>query len=200
MALREVETRTTERAPAAPGLVRIGFASQDGHTRTIARHIAERLEARGVAGETLDLADNRPVADILEGTALMVVVAAVRYGKHLAPAQRFLDAYRAHPSPPPLALASVNLTARKPEKRTADTNPYLKKLIARLDLQPTTTAAFAGKLDYPKYRWLDRQMIRLIMYLTGGPTDGTSTIDYTDWASVDSFADTLIATVQTKTG
>lgn len=198
MALREVETATTERAPATPGLVRIGFASHDGHTRTIARHIAQRLQAKGVTAETLDLADNRPAADILEGTTLMVVVAAVRYGKHLATAERFLEAYRSHPHQPPLALASVNLTARKPDKQTADTNPYLKKLITRLDLHPAATAAFAGKLDYPKYGWLDRQMIRLIMWITGGPTDGTSTIDYTDWQRVDSFADALEAAIPAK--
>ncbi len=200
MALCAVETGVAARAPAATGLVRVGFASHDGHTRSIARHIADRLASAGLAAETLDLAGNRPAAEILAGTTLMVVVAAVRYGRHLAPAQRFLEAYRTHPNAPPLALASVNLTARKPEKQTADTNPYLKKLITRLDLHPTTTAVFAGQLDYPKYGWLDRQMIRLIMYLSGGPTDGTSTIDYTDWASVDAFADAIMAAVQAKAG
>ncbi len=200
MALGERETTRATHAPAATGLVRIGYASHDGHTRTIATRIAERLEAAGLATETLDLAANRPAAEILAGTSLMVVTAAVRYGKHLKPAEYFLEAYKTHPAPPPLALASVNLTARKPEKRTAETNPYLKKLIAKHDLHPTTATTFAGKLDYPEYRWLDRQMIRLVMWITGGPTDGTSTIDYTDWPSVDTFADTLIATVQRKAG
>jgi menaquinone-dependent protoporphyrinogen oxidase len=52
---------------------------------------------------------------------------------------------------------------------------------------------FAGKLDYPRYRWFDRQMIRLIMALTGGPTDPTTVVDYTDWAAVDGFAGELRA-------
>jgi menaquinone-dependent protoporphyrinogen oxidase len=32
-------------------------------------------------------------------------------------------------------------------------------------------AVFAGALRYPRYRWYDRFMIRLIMKMTGGETD-----------------------------
>lgn len=181
-----------------PGPVRIGFASRDGHAATIAVRIAERLQAGGLAAETVDLADARPVAEMLAGASLVVVIAAVRYGRHLAPAERFLEACRAHPGAPPLAFASVNLTARKPEKQTAQTNPYVKKLIEKLGLRPVVATVFAGCLDYPKYRWLDRQTIRLIMWLTGGPTDGTSTVDYTSWPGVDGFADDIAAVVRSS--
>ena len=54
-------------------------------------------------------------------------------------------------------------------------------------------AAFAGRLDYPRYRWLDRQIIRCIMWLTGGPTDPGTSIEYTSWESVDAFAARLAA-------
>jgi menaquinone-dependent protoporphyrinogen oxidase len=187
---------STRGAKAGTGAVRVGFASRDGHAERIALRIAERLRSDGLAAETTDLAEARPVAETLAGASLVVVVAAVRYGRHLAAAERFLEAYRTHPGAPPLALASVNLTARKPEKQTARTNPYLKKLIERLELRPAAAAVFAGRLDYPRYRWLDRQMIRLIMWLTGGPTDGTSTVDYTSWPSVDAFADEIAAAVR----
>lgn len=187
-------------APSAspPGLVRVGFASRDGHAETIAVRIAERLAANGLAADTLDLAEVRSVAESLGGTSLVVIVAAVRYGRHLAAAERFLETYGAQPGAPPLALASVNLTARKPEKQTALTNPYVKKLIAKHDLRPVAAAVFAGRLDYPSYGWLDRQMIRLIMWLTGGPADGTSTVDYTSWPSVDAFASDIAAAVRSK--
>jgi len=46
----------------------------------------------------------------------------------------------------------------------------------------------AGRLDYPRYTWLDRQMIRLIMRVSGGPTDPEASIEYTDWAAVDGLA------------
>jgi menaquinone-dependent protoporphyrinogen oxidase len=34
-------------------------------------------------------------------------------------------------------------------------------------------------------------MIRMIMYMTKGPTDTSQTYEFTDWVKVDEFADTL---------
>jgi menaquinone-dependent protoporphyrinogen oxidase len=64
----------------------------------------------------------------------------------------------------------------------------LRKLIERNGLKPALAAAFAGKLDYPRYRFFDRHIIRFIMLLTGGPTDPSVTVEYTDWDAVDAFA------------
>jgi len=129
-----------------------------------------------------------PAPADLAAASVVVFVAAVRYGKHLPEADRFLAAYGSLPSPPPLALASVNLTARKPAKTTATGNAYLRKVIARHHLAPAVAVAFAGRLDYRGYSWLDRQIIRFIMLLTRGPTDPDTRIEYTSWPAVDEFA------------
>ena len=52
---------------------------------------------------------------------------------------------------------------------------------------------FAGKLDYPRYGFFDRQMIRLIMWMTKGPTDPKAVVEFTDWAKVDAFAHEVCA-------
>ncbi len=176
----------------APRVV-VAFASHDGHAAAIAARVRDRLRAQALAAELVDLAAAPPASEVAASCDLVAVVAAVRYGKHLPAADGFLAAWRRLPAPPPLALATVNLTARKPDKQTLETNPYLKKLIARHALAPAATAIFAGRLDYPRYRWFDRQMIRLIMALTGGPTDGTAQVDYTFWPGVDAFADEIAA-------
>lgn len=167
----------------------VAYVSRDGHARAIAARVAETVPG----AELHDLARAVPAAERLTGAPLVVLIAAVRYGKHLPPAERFLAIYKTLAGPPPLALASVNLTARKPEKSTPATNPYLAKLTARHGLAPADAAVFAGKLDYPRYRWFDRQMIRLIMALTGGPTHPEAVVDYTDWDAVDAFAKRLRA-------
>jgi len=164
----------------------VAYASHDGHTAAIAHRLAARSAAKGARAH--DLESRTDAATVVSGCNLAVLVAAVRYGRHLAAADRFLAGYRHVDSPPPLAVASVNLTARKPAKSTPDRNPYLRKLIDRHRLQPVATAVFAGKLDYPRYRWVDRQMMRMIMAFSGGPTDGISVVDYTDWRAVDAFA------------
>jgi menaquinone-dependent protoporphyrinogen oxidase len=164
------------------------YATRDGQSRRIAERIAARLRERGIAAAPQDLATVAPSPAQLGGAPLLILVAAIRYGKHLPEAQRLLEAYSSSPSPPPLVFASVNLTARKPGKDTQEGNAYLRTAIARHRLRPVLAAAIAGRLDYSLYRWFDRQMIRFIMLLTGGPTDVRTRVEYTDWEKVDKLA------------
>lgn len=167
------------------------YATRDGQSRQIATKIASTLGERGLETCPRDLAEALPTHEELAGTPLVALVAAVRYGHHLKEAEQLLTIYRGLASPPPLALASVNLTARKPGKDTADGNAYLRKWIARHQLKPVLATAIAGRLDYPRYNWLDRQMIRLIMKMTGGPTDPRARVEYTSWEAVERFAQAI---------
>ena len=174
------------------------YATRDGQARRIAEHICGRLLESGPQLSPCDVAVAQPTPQELAAAGLIVLVAAVRYGKHLPEADRFLATYRTLASPPPLALASVNLTARKADKTTATGNAYLRKTIARHRLAPALAVAFAGRLDYPRYSWSDRAIIRFIMLLTGGPTDPDTRIEYTSWDAVDDFAE-RIAELQRRT-
>ncbi len=164
----------------------IRYATRDGQAHRIADRIAARL---GSPLAARCLRTDPPSPEELSRAPLIVVVAAVRYGRHLPEADRFLAAYSKLSAAPPLALASVNLTARKAGKTSAESNAYLRKLIARHRLRPALAMAFAGRLDYARYRRSDRQLIRLIMWLTGGPTDLRTCVEYTDWRAVDEFSD-----------
>jgi menaquinone-dependent protoporphyrinogen oxidase len=164
------------------------YATRDGQSRRIAGRIANRLAEHAIAARTIDLAGASPASSSLTAARLVVVVAAVRYGRMLPEAEQFLARYRTLREPPQLVLLSVNLTARKPGKDTVEGNAYLRKSIARHRLAPVLARAIAGRLDYSRYRWLDRQLIRFIMKLTGGPTDPATCIDYTPWEVVDDVA------------
>ncbi len=177
-------------SPKSP-TVALYFATHDGQSRRIAEHIGRRLGENGIVASPQDAAIT-PEPTELGQAALVALVAAVRYGKHLPQAERLLALYRSLSAPPPLAFASVNLTARKAGKTDASGNAYLRKSIARHGLKPALATAFAGKLDYQRYRWSDRQIIRFIMLLTGGPTDSTTCVEYTSWPAVDAFADGIV--------
>jgi menaquinone-dependent protoporphyrinogen oxidase len=171
--------------------IAVYYATRDGQARRIAEHICRRLNDGRKPPTSRNLLPTPPPPAELAQASLIVLVAAVRYGKHLPEVERFLNAYCALPSPPPIALASVNLSARKPGKTTGSGNPYLRKTIARHRLVPAAAVAFAGRLDYRRYNWRDRQIIRFIMLLTGGPTDPDTCIEYTSWNAVGEFADEI---------
>jgi menaquinone-dependent protoporphyrinogen oxidase len=174
--------------------MRLFYASRDGQSLKISTYIAAKLATNGIKVVPEDLAAIPAAADALSGRNLLVIVASVRYGHHLEPADRFLAAYRRLNSEAPLVILSVNLTARKANKKTAQNNPYLRKWLRRYNLTPAYAAAIAGRLDYPRYSWFDRTMIRFIMLLTGGPTDPQAVVEFTDWKEVDD-ATTKIAEI-----
>ncbi len=180
--------------------VLICYASHDGHTRRIAERIAARVESRGTAVDLVDLSRRQPAAAEVEAAPAVAVIAAIRYGHHLPPARAFVQAQRDRLAQKPLAMISVNLTARKPEKRSVAGSVYLRKWVETPGLRPRIATAVAGKLDYPRYGWFDRMMIRLIMKITGGPTDPSVTVEFTDWDRVDALADEIAALADTTSG
>jgi menaquinone-dependent protoporphyrinogen oxidase len=117
----------------------------------------------------------------------IVIGASIRYGQHRPQVADFMNAHRRELEGKPNAFFSVNVVARKPGKDTPATNPYVKKFLRQLSWRPREMAVFAGKIDYPKYDFWDRQVIRFIMWLTGGPTERNAVVDFTDWSKVEAF-------------
>ena len=64
--------------------VAIYYATRDGQSRRIAEHIFRRLAQSEMLAPPQDVAVTRPAAAELAAAAVIVLVAAVRYGRHLA--------------------------------------------------------------------------------------------------------------------
>lgn len=163
----------------------IFFSSKDGQTKAIASYIANVLKGKIVC-DVVNLAAAASVEPAHYDRIL--IGASVRYGHFQPEVHAFIKQHLSELQRLPSAFFSVNLTARKPEKRTAQTNPYTRKFLLHSPWQPALCGVFAGALRYPRYRWLDRVMIQLIMRMTGGETDSSKEIEYTDWQQVEHFA------------
>ncbi len=164
------------------------YATRDGQSRRIAERIAERLAELEIETLPKDLGVMQPPQATLESMDIVTLVAAIRYGKILPEALDFLAAYQKLQTKPKLVFLVVNLTSRKPGKETPEGSPYLRKAIKKYELAPAFARAIPGRLDYKRYTWRDRQLIRFIMFLTGGPTDPKTSIEYTPWDVVDDIA------------
>lgn len=166
-------------------------SSTDGQTRRICDRVQQIIEADGHQSSLTmieDAADLDP-----RGFDQIVIGARIRYGKHdprvIDFAKRHAVALNAMPS----AFFSVNIVARKPEKNQPETNPYVQKFLSQVTWRPALLDVFAGKLDYPRYGFFDRQMIRFIMLVTKGPTQPDAVVEFTDWQRVEAFARALSA-------
>ncbi len=174
------------------------YASHFGHTEQIAQHLAKLISDAGVPAHASNLAHDYPGAERIRSPDPCVLISPIRYGVHLPRASRLLRQIAPLTPGKPLVLLSVNLTARKEGKASAEGNVYLRKWIARSGARPLLAEAIAGKLEYPRYNLFDRTMIRLIMNITGGPTDGTSVIDYTRWDRLPELAARIAEAVAPK--
>ena len=165
--------------------VLILYSSRDGQTQTIASYIAKQLSAE----DSCEIKDLSQVGQIdLNQYQQVMIGASVRYG-HFSPVlSKFVNKHVEQLNQMPSAFFAVNLTARKPEKRSPQTNAYVRKFLLSTPWQPTLCTVFAGALRYPRYRWIDGVMIQLIMRMTGGETDTSKEVVYTDWPQVARFA------------
>ena len=167
------------------------YSTVDGHTRRICERLKEVLEQSGHAASLMSLEANLTVD--VRNFDKVVIGASIRYGKHRPQVVEFINRHVAELQSRPGALFSVNVVARKPGKNTPDTNPYMRKLLRQIAWRPQQLAVFAGKIDYPRYSFWDRAVIRFIMLLTHGPSDPSAVVDFTDWRAVESFGQALAA-------
>ena len=164
------------------------FSTTDGHTVSICNRIGEILSATG----SVIISSLEDISQIeLENADKVLVGASIRYGKHNKNLFSFSRKYKSILDSKENAFFSVNAVARKPEKNDPETNPYLIKFLKQSAWQPKKLGVFAGKIDYPKYKFIDKYMIRLIMWITDGPTDIRKSFEFTDWSKVDDFANDI---------
>jgi menaquinone-dependent protoporphyrinogen oxidase len=163
----------------------IMYSTTDGHTLEICQFLKQVIERNGNRVVLHSIDDGSDV-DMHEFDKI-VLGASIRYGKHSKQVYQLIKEVQPILDSKPNAFFSVNVVARKPEKNQPETNPYLKKFLKEISWQPQQLAVFAGKLNYPIYSYWDKQIIRFIMWMTRGPTDPDTVIDYTDWNQVEAF-------------
>ena len=164
------------------------YSTTDGHTKIICQQIANYL-SNGGSVKLLSL-DDAIKFDLTEFNKI-IIGASIRYGKHSNELYKFIKLNKKILEEKESTFFSVNVVARKFEKNTIETNPYIKKFLKISKWTPKKIGVFAGKVDYPNYNFFDKYIIKFIMFITGGPTDTTKSYEFTDWSKVDDFAKEL---------
>ena len=164
------------------------YSSTDGHTKIICERITNFLNDGNLV-ELLSLEDAKKID--LSNFEKIIIGASIRYGKHSKELYKFINLNKNILDQKKSAFFSVNVVARKPEKNTAETNPYINKFLKISKWKPNKISVFAGKVDYPNYNFFDKYIIKFIMFITKGPTDTSQSYEFTDWSKVDDFSEEL---------
>ena len=161
------------------------YSSTDGQTKKICEVIRENFNNKEFI-EILPLEDAFHLN--INNYDQIILGASIRYGNYKSNLFKFIKYNIKILETKKNAFFSVNVVARKNEKNTPDTNPYIKKFLKKTNWRPKKIEVFAGKVDYPNYNLFNKLVIRLIMFITKGPTDISHSYEFTDWAKVKKFS------------
>ena len=164
------------------------YSSTDGQTKKICDVIKENLPNKNpIQICTVDEAINLDINNYDQ----IILGASIRYGNYKSNLFKFIKNNIQILDKKKNAFFSVNVVARKTEKNTPSTNPYIKKFLKKTCWRPKKIEVFAGKVDYPNYNFFNKLVIRFIMYITKGPTDISQSYEFTDWEKVKKFSKEL---------
>ena len=161
------------------------YSSTDGQTKKICERIKDHLSPYNKF-KLIPL--NEVVDENLKFCEKIIIGASIRYGRHSKKVENFVIKNKKILEEKKTAFFSVNVVARKYEKSTPETNPYVIKFLDKTKWRPNKVAVFAGKVDYPNYNFISKNVIKFIMMITKGPTNTANSYEFTNWEMVKKFA------------
>ncbi len=156
----------------------VAYATKAGSTAEVAAEIGRVIESKG--GCQVDV---RPVGKLngVDGYDAVVIGSAIRAGKWLPEATKFVEKHRDALGRVPVALFTVCLTLSE------DTEENRRTVAAYLDpvrevVQPVEMGLFAGVMDYSKLPFILRLMMKAMKSPQG---------DFRDWEAIRAWADNI---------
>ena len=171
------------------------YGTATGQTRKIVEFLAERWRKQS---HTVELCDAARVPRKLApaGFDRIVVASCVRQGEYRRSVKRFVRRYRDALLTVPSVFLSVSMAAANVLNR-ADAQRWLKGWVEtfsqKTGWRPARVEHVAGGLAYTRYNPITRWIMRGIAEEQGYSTDTARDHEYTDWAEVGQFADSLVS-------
>ena len=164
------------------------YSSIDGHTKKICSFISSKLKKNHII-EMNEINNEEDFKFYFYD--FIIIGASIRYGTYRKSFLKFINENHIELQKSKTAFFSVNIVARKSEKNSINTNPYIKKFLKLSKWTPNIIEVFAGKLDYPKYNFFNKNIIKFIMWITNGPTNTNNVVEFTNWNDVEKFTNNI---------
>lgn len=170
----------------------ITYASSEGQTRKIARHVADRLADTGHAVELLPMAD---AGDLdLARFDRLIAAASLHAGHYQKALAGFVTAQGAGLKGLPTLFLSVSLAAAGHD---AEDWKALDNILAEMkeatDWSPSEVEQVAGAYKPSQYNIIERLVMRRIVAKKDPDADLDADREYTDWPALDAVVDGWLA-------
>jgi len=173
----------------------IVYQSNYGQTKKIAAKIEAELTLLKKTDDELDILElskhqslekvNYPIDRVIVGTP----VYTSRFPKQIMKWMR-INSELLKSTEVNFFTVSLNVADPNPSARKAD-DDLLLKLCEQSSLTPRFVASFAGSLEYTKYGFIIKFIMKRISRKAGGPTDTSKNHEMTNWKVVSDFASAI---------
>jgi menaquinone-dependent protoporphyrinogen oxidase len=171
------------------------YGTFEGHTRTIAEHMAATIRSHGRLAITVN-GSALPSEFSLADFNAAIIGASVHMGQHVEAIVRFVKANRAWLNQTPSAFFSVSLMQGglfRHHHLQADA--YIHSFLVETGWRPHLVRAVGGALPFTRYGFAQRFITSALVRRTLGQLDTSRDAVYTNWAEVDDFTMAFLATL-----
>ena len=179
----------------------IPYGTGEGQTEKVAERIADELGGLGHDVTTVDVKEVGTDLDLDEFDAVLVG-ASIHAGKHQKAVRKWASANRDALARKPNGFFQVSLSSAdaENEESAAEAARYVDELIEATGWRPDRIGLFGGALRFSEYGFLMRAMMRFIAKRSYPEADTSGDVEFTDWESVEAFADEFATFVEERLG
>lgn len=171
----------------------VAYASREGQTEKIARHIGRRIEEQGHTACLVNLKAGQSDVDI-DSCEAAIVAGSVHRGRPDQELSGFLMRHGPTLRGGPSAFVCVSLSAAShdPNDRAA-IDELAQSFLYEVGWHPDVLTHVAGAVRDSQLNLLERYTVHAVMYQKSIPTDPSGDTELTNWEAVDVFASDFVA-------
>jgi menaquinone-dependent protoporphyrinogen oxidase len=174
------------------------YGTGEGQTERVADCLADGLTARGHDPTTVNVEAVGNDLDVADFDAVLVG-ASVHFGRHQKTVRTFVTANRDVLVTKPTGFFQVS-GASANEDGAAEATTYVEEFVEATDWRPDRIALFGGAIRFSEYGFLLRALMKRVVERGFPDVDASGDVEFTDWESVDAFADAFAAFVEERIG
>lgn len=172
------------------------YGSVEGQTKKISERLAGIIRDKKHQ-VTTQSGEHLPASFPLDRYDAVIIGGSIHIGKYPAYINKFVGSHRDWLNSIPSALFTVCMAVNSENaKSREEAAHYGDKLTAQTGWTPKLTQTFAGAVKYTQYNFVIRIMMKMITKREGGSTDTSRDHEYTDWTSVERFAEDFIGVIE----
>ena len=171
------------------------YGSLEGQTLKISERLASIIRNKGHHVTTLS-GGQLPINYSVDNFDAAIIGGSIHMGKYPAYIKKFVTTHCDWLNNVPSALFTVCMGVNSVHvKSREEARRYGEEFIAQTGWKPKLNQTFAGAVKYTKYSFITRFIMKLISKREGGSTDTSRDHEYTDWESVERFAEEFMVEV-----